>query len=284
MFVISLCLVASLFFRVMITKQPDAELLVDHEFLEQVEHFRKVLEENAIKEYVKPVSDVSPLPELSPVNFDPNSVAEKDLKFMGFPPRITSNIINYRKAGGVFYRAEDLQKIYGMDSITYAMVRDYITIEKVKHLPKYLPKDSIYASSELKEKIEINHADSSELVDIKGIGPVFSSRIIKYRALLGGFYLMEQLWEVYGMDSLKFIDLSRSLYIDTTSIICMDINEYSFQDLVRHPYFTRKQVSDLLHYREFAGEIIDVEELKANQVIDSLAYEKIKPYLKCRFN
>ena len=111
--------------------------------------------------------------------------------------------------------------------------------------------------------------------------PVYSSRIIRYRALLGGFYSPQQLWEIYGMDSLKYIALTTSSYIDTTFIRRKDINEVSFSTLVRHPYFSRQEVSDLIHYRNYAGVIKELAELKANQVIDSTGYEKIKHYLKC---
>ena len=47
--------------------------------------------------------------------------------------------------------------------------------------------------------VEINTADSAELMRLNGIGASFSRRIVKYRNLLGGFISKEQLLEVYGM-------------------------------------------------------------------------------------
>lgn len=48
-------------------------------------------------------------------------------------------------------------------------------------------------------RIELNSADTTELKRLRGIGSVLSSRIVKYRARLGGFSSVEQLKDVYGL-------------------------------------------------------------------------------------
>ena len=52
------------------------------------------------------------------------------------------------------------------------------------------------------EKFDLNNADTSQLKKIYGIGDKLSMRILKYRDVLGGFVGMDQLKEVYGLDSL----------------------------------------------------------------------------------
>ncbi|MEM9858315.1 MAG: helix-hairpin-helix domain-containing protein, partial [Bacteroidota bacterium] len=47
-------------------------------------------------------------------------------------------------------------------------------------------------------RFDINEADTTQLKQLKGIGSVFSRRILKYRKLLGGFVTSDQLSEVYG--------------------------------------------------------------------------------------
>ena len=47
---------------------------------------------------------------------------------------------------------------------------------------------------------DINTATAEELIEIRGIGAVLSKRIVKYRASIKGFDLMEQLNQVYGLD------------------------------------------------------------------------------------
>jgi competence ComEA-like helix-hairpin-helix protein len=52
------------------------------------------------------------------------------------------------------------------------------------------------------QAIDINTADSAAWVALNGIGPGFAKRIMTYREKLGGFYQVDQLKEVYGLDSL----------------------------------------------------------------------------------
>jgi DNA uptake protein ComE-like DNA-binding protein len=308
--VITILLVASLFFRLSISRQPSHEHLPDREFMAQIELLKRDLEllnktRNEQKHHsFQAVVTLSPH-TFDPHTFDPNTESSKELMVMGFSNRVVSNLVGYREAGGVFYKPEDLRKIYGMDSLSYHTFLDYIVIEretskqvqssdetrihhtedptnrKGKQYHDAVAEREERYKPENKIVVELNSADSLELIRINGIGPVFSSRIIRYRVLLGGFYSQEQLWEVYGMDSLKYKMLTISSYIDTTLIRRHDLNEVSFSSLVRHPYFTRQEVSDLIHYRNYTGEIKELTELKANLVIDSLGYEKMKHYLKC---
>jgi len=304
--VISLALFASLIFRAGVSRNSTREHVPDKEFLVHIDDLRKELKLLDQNRQQMAVTALSSSPIMEPSTFDPNKVSREALVVMGFPHRALANLIRYREAGGKFKKPEDLGKIYGLDSLSYAALIDFIVIEEVSVEPRYgagrqaglsshgqrRKPGSDTQGSEGKWQIspkpvinmELNAADSIDLIRIKGIGPVYSSRIIRYRALLGGFYSLEQLWEIYGMDSLKFKFLSSSLYIDSSLIRRSDINEASFTSLVRHPYFTRQEVSDLIHYRNFAGEIKELTELKVNQVIDSTGYEKIKHYLKCRIN
>ena len=64
-----------------------------------------------------------------------------------------------------------------------------------------LKKNSISAyERKVITQFEINAADTLNFRTLKGIGEVLSSRIVKYRKLLGGFYSTHQLTEVYGVE------------------------------------------------------------------------------------
>jgi len=65
-------------------------------------------------------------------------------------------------------------------------------------------------------KIELNKADSAELVKLRGIGPVLAKRIIRYRTSLGGkFHSVEELRNVYGLSEETFQSIKPYLWIDT---------------------------------------------------------------------
>lgn len=308
--IISLLLFTSLIFRTSILFNSAKEDQPDSDFIVQIEKLREEMEKLELKKTLEIGTVVKSTPALNPMYFNPNTVNRDTLIQMGFPPSATENLIRYREAGGRFRKPGDLRKIYGMDSLVYQAISGFILIEDASS------KDSNVSGRQTKQAawenkkggasadhvvrstaehraesyaapsilMELNAADSMDLIKIRGIGPVYSSRIIRYRDLLGGFYSLDQLWDIYGMDSLKYEFLSASLYIDTSLVRCEDINKVSYHSLIRHPYFSRKQVEDLLHYRNFAGEIRELAELKTNQVLDSAGYEKIKHYLKCRIN
>ena len=77
-------------------------------------------------------------------------------------------------------------------------------VEKVKTRSFHTPYSSSHRNytTKYKEKVvvELNSADTTILQKIPGIGSSFSKRIVKYRALLGGFYTVEQLAVVYGIE------------------------------------------------------------------------------------
>lgn len=69
--------------------------------------------------------------------------------------------------------------------------------------------------------IEINVADSSEWKKLRGIGPVLSVRIPKYRERKGGFHEVTELQEVYGLSPETYQAILPYLYVDTTSAAFM---------------------------------------------------------------
>ena len=69
---------------------------------------------------------------------------------------------------------------------------------ETKRPEAYLPKLKPGAT------IDLNTADTTLLKRVPGIGSSFARRIVKYRSLLGGYYVVEQLQEVYGMDRERY--------------------------------------------------------------------------------
>ena len=119
--------------------------------------------------------------------------------------------------------------------------------------------------------LEINSADSLALLDLPGIGPSFSKRIIKYRQMLGGFVSTGQLAEVYGMDSARLAGFIHLVRVDTTGIRKLDLNKATFKELLAHPYLEYEQVKAIVRFRDKKGTIGSPGELwEAGILADSL--------------
>lgn len=129
--------------------------------------------------------------------------------------------------------------------------------------------------------IELNSADSLDLVQLYNIGPTFARRILKYRSLLGGFVSTEQLWEIYGMDSVRYNDIAPHVTVNPEGVTLMDINSVTIDQLKRHPYLDYYQAKAIVRMREQTGLYKDIEDLLKVPIIDNETYTKLKPYLTC---
>ena len=113
--------------------------------------------------------------------------------------------------------------------------------------------DSVEISSDQHIVLELNSADSTDLLSLYGIGKVFSRRIIKYRSLLGGYYTSEQLLEVYGMDSSRYLGFHNKIRVDTNLIKKINLTTVEFKELLRHPYVNYDMVKSFVNYRDRHG-------------------------------
>ena len=203
---------------------------------------------------------------------------------LGFSQNLATRITRYREKGGKFRIKSDLLKIYGVDSAFYQRVYPFISLpERVainkKGAKKYEPKN-VLTVKKAAEKFDLNNADTSELKKIYGIGDKLSLRILKYREALGGFVDMNQLKEVYGLDSLVVNRLSENATIQNEfQPKKININTASEKQLSSHPYLS-KVAKAIVSYRFQHGNFKAVEDIRNVGSIDEKSIQRIIPYLK----
>jgi len=214
-------------------------------------------------------------PFLKPEPFDPNSVREDQLLAMGLPEKVVSNMLSYRKAGGKFYKPEDLSRIYGMSEDLFLQLKPFIIIPEAAEA-EVQPDES---PVKIIRQTELNTAGEEELMALPGIGKVYAGRIIAYRDKLGGFRCASQLLEVYGMDSIRYNRIKDLLVADTLLLRKLDLNSAGYQELVSHPYLTSRDANAILSYRKFAGKIGSSAELAENHLLADSTWKKVAAYL-----
>jgi DNA uptake protein ComE-like DNA-binding protein len=128
-------------------------------------------------------------------------------------------------------------------------------------------------------KVDLNSADTNELQKIPGIGPALARRIYKQRIKLGGFYEMEQLNEVYGVDSTRYAKCTPYFVIDRAKIIKININTAEVKELVKHPYLDLYMAKSIVVNRNKIGKYTSVEQIKKATLIYDELYKKLVPYL-----
>jgi competence ComEA-like helix-hairpin-helix protein len=128
--------------------------------------------------------------------------------------------------------------------------------------------------------IELNSADTFELQRLRGIGPGYARRIVRYRERLGGFYSISQLLEIWGMDSAKYNAISEHLSVNKDSVKTMNLNCATFKELLAHPYFPFETTRAIMLYRKDHKKFSSLSELKKIDIISDSAYRKMIIYLR----
>ena len=219
--------------------------------------------------------------------FDPNKVAADELRKLGIDTLLIARWIGYREAGGRFYEKDDLLKLYRMSKETYLRLEPYIRIGESRK------KEGRYGRQPLKIRtIDINDADSLAWLALPGIGPVYTHRILAYRRRVGVFYSIDELLDVYGMDSQRierlrpYLSLSDSLKKKAAEIEAplkaeerepefIELNTVDSATLTRFkgigPYFARS----IIRYREALGGFYKKEQIYEIPRLDSAVAEHI---------
>ncbi len=210
--------------------------------------------------------------------FDPNSLDQHGWEQFGLSAKQAKAIINYRLKGGMFRKAEDLQKMYTIKPELYQQLKPYVRIKDTTTLASR--KGYAQTSFPRKQAViyELNSLDTLQMQAINGIGPAFARRIFKYRERLGGFTDVKQLQEVFGIDSVHYAHLAPQIRVDAGLLKKININTADFETLKQHPYLRYKQVNAIIEYRKQHGNYSSFADLKKVAILPAETVEKLAPY------
>ncbi|HAJ99331.1 MAG TPA: hypothetical protein DCM62_04835 [Bacteroidales bacterium] len=218
-------------------------------------------------------------------SFNPNNLPIETWKQMGLPPRLAQTIKNFENAGGSFRFKEDVSRVFGMTDQIYAQLEPHLQLPSrstTAEIPASLSRFAENAPNRPAAQnvmVNLNTADTLELITLRGIGPSFSRRIVNYRERLGGFHSTNQLLEVFGMDSTRLAGFKQNLLIDTTYIRRININNAEWTDLVRHPYIDRNIANSIIAIRRQHGAFTRADQIMKSHLITQEVFNKLAPYI-----
>ena len=132
------------------------------------------------------------------------------------------------------------------------------------------------AKSRPPEPLDLNMADSIELVRLPGIGAATAMKIIRYRERLGGYTEITQLAEIDGLpDSL----MKWFIITDTIPVSRIAVNKATLAELRRHPYIDFYQARAIVEFRNERGIIKSPEQLSFLEEFTAQDLIRLKPYL-----
>ncbi len=128
-------------------------------------------------------------------------------------------------------------------------------------------------------KLELNQADTLDFQQLRGIGPAYARRIVAYRERLGGFVRLDQLREVWGIDSLLFQRILPSVYLRQQKPRPLKINQADLYTLRTHPYLDYYQAKEIYLHRLKHGNFSQLQQIRRVNLMDSGTFARLEPYL-----
>lgn len=229
-------------------------------------------------------------------SFDPNHAKIAELQSLGVPAFLARRIDNYRNKGGQFRIKSDLARIYDFPDSLFNQLEPHIElpdrVEKKKVVPdkpgrrsdsvvrRSWKTDKMAKKTVVKLWIDLSQADTTELMKLRGIGPSFSRRIVKYRSLLGGFVAKEQLKEVYGLSDSLYMAIQDQVYVGLAdSLATVNLNVADYSTLRKHPYISYKVAREIVKSRSKIGKFRSPWDLLVVQGLDSAGISRLSPYI-----
>jgi DNA uptake protein ComE-like DNA-binding protein len=194
---------------------------------------------------------------------------ESQLRRMGFDKSRSKYLMEQYRKGNIRTFGE-LAKAGGRDSLE--LTNDF----QKRQFPG--KSKTIYTAQ---NPLELNGADSTQLVMLSGIGSKTAERILKYRNKLGGFYSNLQLLEIYYVDTLVMKSLLPVVTTNPGLIRKIPLQEEFRSVLELHPYLSRKQVGALLAFcRQHGG--MTQSEFLTQPYLTKADKERIQYYIELK--
>jgi DNA uptake protein ComE-like DNA-binding protein len=205
--------------------------------------------------------------------FDPNNTDSTGFVQLGLKPFIASNILKYRRAGGRFKTKEEFGKVYGILPEKFKELEPFIAIAEIKQV---LVEKPVKRTDLI---VDLNSADTTLLMQIKGIGRGYAKGIVRFRQQTGGFISVDQLSEIYGMRPENMGKIRPFCKVNPDLVQKIKVNIATAERFKSHPYFNFYQAKALYELRRRKGKLKDISELNGLSEFTPEAIQKLKPYL-----
>jgi len=132
------------------------------------------------------------------------------------------------------------------------------------------------------QPFDLNTADTTQLMQIRGIGHGRAYGVIKQRNKLGGFVSEAQITEVWHLrDAPDLVDSLRKYTFVAAGFRpeMVRVNSGAFDDLWLHPYIGKPAARRLVAYRTAHGAYKTLAEVQAAGMLKPEDAEKLRPYL-----
>lgn len=225
--------------------------------------------------------------------FNPNTVTYEELISFGLSEKQAANIINYRTKAKGFKDEKQFRRLYCMNDYLFNQIQPYLIFDtenktsvsqhETEHSETTKVEHSFQPAEREQFVLDLNHSDTLDLQQVRGIGKVRAGRIYRYGKKLGGYVSVNQLKEVYGMDEELFESIKPHFTVTDVRIRKININSDDVKYLASHPYIDFQLAKALIRYRkEYKKDFERPEDIRNIHILSKEECEKLLPYIKTK--
>lgn len=263
--------------------QTDA-LVVDHEMQTQIDALKQaVLQKDSVKIYP----------------FNPNFITDYKGYVLGMSVDEIDRLHAFRKQNKFANTAKEFQKVTQvsdalLDAISphfkfpewtkkskqsAARSKQYVVGSRSDTKVSY-PRKVFGEDSQKRVIKDLNTATALELRTINGIGEKLSARILKFRDILGGFLIEDQLYDVYGLEP-EVVERALKTFrvLQKPNIQKININTASEYEIATLVYIQKQVAERIVAYRNVNNGILSLDELENIEGFPSDKIDRIALYL-----
>ncbi len=219
--------------------------------------------------------------------FNPNYITDYKGYVLGLSVTEIDRLHTFRAKNKYINSAIEFQKVTKVSDSLLNQISPYFKFpewtKKKENNISNVDLSSFKNKTNKKERIvikDINTATVQDLQAIKGIGVTLSTRIIKFRDMLGGFLDINQLYDVYGLEK-DVVKRTFKYYtvVNKPNINLININTANASEIAKLIYIKYGIAKRIVEYRDKNGSFTSLNDLTKIEGFPSNKTDRIKLYL-----
>lgn len=233
------------------------------------------------------------------IRIELNGASADELKKLpGIGEKLSSRIVKFGKSKGGYKSVDELQKVYGLSPEVFENIKGqlYVDLKPIPVVEKLVdkaeknedPEGDSYITAKVSKReipklkaINLNDADFDMLEALPGIGKKLAGRILSYKKLLGHFYEVDQLRNVYGFSEENFNRAKPYLFVNESQTFYLhDINMANKFSFSKYPFISDSLAIRIVSHRKKIGYFEKWDDLHGIVGINSGIILKLSKYFQ----
>ena len=239
------------------------------------------------------------VPQVRLAPFDPNALTAEGWEARGVPHFVAGRIVNYGQKAGGFRAKSQVQRIYGLPDSVYQRLAPFMQLPAA--LPArggagYAAGSALGAGAGGREfektarkpthllPFDLNLADTTQLMQIRGIGRGRAKGLVKHRAALGGYVSERQLADFFMLrDAPDLVDSLRKYTFVAAGFAPRPVlvNSATFDELWPQPLVGKPLARLIVAFRKQHGPFKTPDDLRQIKILKEEDFVKLRPYVRC---